>query len=202
MPTQRQRATVDAPLQPTSTQPGEHAAETDSSPELPAMKAPDHYYLAYTHYLDRHGREPKGATAYTELAQHLANQGIFGPTGRPVSASTLRRYALEQRIYHRWTHAYDTHGKPPTSEQLLQRLADDRVKAGNRPLTVHDLQRAEHLATGFHRRHTTLHHHNHPPQQPPRPTHTPPEDTATTPEPAGERQHHTTDDHPPLPTER
>ncbi|MFI7006669.1 hypothetical protein [Streptomyces sp. NPDC050145] len=95
VPSQQRRSTVDVPLQT-------EAHNTTTATEPQPLTVPDQYFLAYIHYVNTHGREPKGSAAFEELSQNLANDGVFGTRGQPVSPSTLRRYALEQRIYRRW----------------------------------------------------------------------------------------------------
>ncbi|WP_330279213.1 DUF2637 domain-containing protein [Streptomyces sp. NBC_00569] len=155
VPSQRDRAQIDVTLDTS-------AADDDggNEEELPRLTNPDRYYLAYQHYVDTHGTDPKGRAAWEEVAQQVAASGVLGDKGQPVSPSTLRRYALEQRIYRRWADEYERLGEPPTYEALLDRLAHDGVKSGNRQLTLDDLQRGEHLASGFERRYDALHNHN------------------------------------------
>ncbi|WP_343245031.1 DUF2637 domain-containing protein [Streptomyces sp. SID14478] len=149
VPSQRDRTQIDVPLDgPT---PGGDVGEAPAR-----LTNPDRYYLAYQSYVEAHGAEPKGAAAWEELSRQLAASGVYGDKGQPVSPSTLRRYALEQRIYRRWVDEYERAGEPPAHEALLERLAHEGVKAGNRPLTLDDLERAEHLASGFKRRHHVL----------------------------------------------
>ncbi|MER5960427.1 DUF2637 domain-containing protein, partial [Streptomyces sp. NPDC001893] len=156
VPSQRDRAQIDVALDASTT----HDGAWDAGEELARLTNPDRYYLAYQNYVDTHGAEPKGGAAWEEVSQQLAASGVLGDKGRPVSPSTLRRYALEQRIYRRWADAYERLGEPPTYEALLNRLADDGIKAGNRQLTLDDLQRGEHLASGFERRYHALRSHH------------------------------------------
>ncbi|MFG2660893.1 hypothetical protein [Streptomyces sp. NPDC048425] len=123
---------------------------------LPQLAVPDHYFLAYQDYVRAHQQEPKGGAAFEELSRQLAAAGIYGSKGRPVSPSTLRRYALEQRIYRRWAHERERRGGPPSDEVLLQRLLEDGVTAGDRRPAVGDIERAELLASGFERRYQAL----------------------------------------------
>ncbi|MGW6404123.1 DUF2637 domain-containing protein [Streptomyces sp. NPDC055134] len=156
VPSQRDRAQIDVALDPSETE-GEGE---EVGVELARLTNPDRYYLAYQRYVDAHGMEPKGGAAWEQVSQQLAASGVLGDKGQPVSPSTLRRYALEQRIYRRWVDAYERLGEPPTYEALLDRLAHDKVKAGNRQLTLDDLQRGERLASGFQRRYDALRSHH------------------------------------------
>ncbi|MFE6955466.1 hypothetical protein ACFVFM_04585, partial [Streptomyces sp. NPDC057696] len=156
VPSQRARAQIDVALDTSATvDDGEEAGE-----ELAGLTNPDRYYLAYQHYVDTHGIDPKGRAAWEEVSQHLAASGVLGDKGQPVSPSTLRRYALEQRIYRRWVDECERLGEPPTYEALLDRLARDGIKSGNRQLALDDLQRGDRLASGFERRYHALHSHN------------------------------------------
>ncbi|MFE4776155.1 hypothetical protein [Streptomyces sp. NPDC056713] len=143
-PSQRARAQIDVAL--------DTSATVDDGGEvregLARLTNPDLYYLAYQQYVDTHGMDPKGRAAWEEVSQQLAASGVLGDKGQPVSPSTLRRYALEQRIYRRWADEYERFGEPPGYEALLDRLAHDGIKSGNRQLTLDDLQRGEHLASG------------------------------------------------------
>ncbi|MFH8737155.1 DUF2637 domain-containing protein, partial [Streptomyces sp. NPDC017964] len=156
VPSQRDRAQIDVALNSSATV-DDGGEEGD---ELTRLTNPDRYYLAYQRYVDTHAMEPKGRAAWEEMSQQLAASGVLGDKGQPVSPSTLRRYALEQRIYRRWVDEYERLGEPPTYEALLARLAHDGIKSGNRQLTLDDLQRGEHLASGFERRYHALHSHN------------------------------------------
>ncbi|MGW6159552.1 hypothetical protein ACWFRM_41645, partial [Streptomyces sp. NPDC055144] len=153
---QRDRAQIDVALDTSTTQ-DDAGGEGE---ELARLTNPDRYYRAYQNYVDTHGMEPKGAAAWEEISQQLATSGVLGDKGQPVSPSTLRRYALEQRIYSRWVDEYERLGESPTYEALLNRLADEGIKAGNRQLNLDDLQRAEHLASGFERRYDALRSHH------------------------------------------
>ncbi|MFE6157095.1 hypothetical protein ACFVRC_47405, partial [Streptomyces sp. NPDC057889] len=156
VPSQRARAQIDVALDTSA--PANDEGEAGLG--LARLTNPDRYYLAYQQYVDTHGIDPKGKAAWEEVAQQLAASGVLGDKGQPVSPSTLRRYALEQRIYRRWVDEYERLGEPPNYETLLDRLAHDGIKSGNRQLTLDDLQRGEHLASGFERRHHALHSHN------------------------------------------
>ncbi|MFH8737569.1 DUF2637 domain-containing protein, partial [Streptomyces sp. NPDC017964] len=155
VPSQRDRAQIDVALESPATE--DDGGETGE--ELARLTNPDRYYLAYQNYVGTHGMEPKGGAAWEQVSQQLAASGILGDKGQPVSPSTLRRYALEQRIYRRWVDEYERLGEPPTYETLLNRLAHDGIKSGNRQLTLDDLQRGEHLASGFERRYQALRSH-------------------------------------------
>ncbi|WP_432168379.1 hypothetical protein, partial [Streptomyces sp. bgisy031] len=156
VPSQRARAQIDGALDTSAPVNDEGAAG-----EEPArLTNPDRYYLACQQYVATHGIDPKGKAAWEEVSQQLAASGVLGDKGQPVSPSTLRRYALEQRIYRRWADEYERLGEPPSYERLLHRLAHDGIKSGNRQLTLDDLQRGEHLASGFERRYHALHSHN------------------------------------------
>ncbi|MET7520448.1 hypothetical protein ABZS88_45405 [Streptomyces sp. NPDC005480] len=136
-----------------------HSPPNDTAPQDSSLSlnVPDHYFLAYQEYVRTHGQEPRGAAAFSELSARLASQGIHGVEGRPVSPSTLRRYALEQRIYRRWTDERELLGKPPEVDALLERLAGEGVTAANkRPVDAADIHRAEGLVLGFERRYQAL----------------------------------------------
>ncbi|MFI6875755.1 DUF2637 domain-containing protein [Streptomyces sp. NPDC050400] len=157
VPSRQPRNTIDVTVDHNSRHPSNDQMPPDESPQL---TPPDHYFLAYQHYLTTHdGKDPKGAAAFEELSQHLAGHGIHGAKGRPVSPSTLRRYALEQRIYKQWCEQYAELGEPPSPEALLERLVQDGIRAAGRHPTLDDVERAQRLASGFERRHEALRHH-------------------------------------------
>ncbi|MGW0633082.1 hypothetical protein [Streptomyces sp. NPDC002758] len=58
----------------------------------------DRYYLAWMEYQAQHGSEPSADV----LSAYLAQKGMFGRGGKPVSQSTLRRYPLQFRTYNVW----------------------------------------------------------------------------------------------------
>ncbi|MFB8039597.1 hypothetical protein ACFC5Z_43345, partial [Streptomyces sp. NPDC056004] len=66
--------------------------------EGPSLTVVDRYYLAWTEHQDQHGGEP----APDELSAALAQKGMLGRGGKPISVSTLRRYPLQFRIYNVW----------------------------------------------------------------------------------------------------
>ncbi|MGP4001697.1 DUF2637 domain-containing protein [Streptomyces sp. 8N706] len=78
----------------------------------------DRYYMAWLAYQQEHDEEPTGS----QLSKYLAQQRITSRTGTPVSPSTLRRYALEFRIYRAWAQHCDRHADEPTAEELAQLL--------------------------------------------------------------------------------
>lgn len=79
----------------------------------------DRYYLAWAEYLQQHGHEPRDSA----LSQHLAEQGMTGRGGAPVSPSTLRRYLPPFRIYAAWAQHLDDQGAEPTPDELFDALA-------------------------------------------------------------------------------
>ncbi|WP_329212535.1 DUF2637 domain-containing protein [Streptomyces sp. NBC_01708] len=79
----------------------------------------DRYYLAWAEFLQQHGHEPRDSA----LSQHLAEQGMTGRGGAPVSPSTLRRYLPPFRIYAAWAQHLDDQGAEPTPDDLFNALA-------------------------------------------------------------------------------
>lgn len=90
----------------------------DAGPGEP-LTTVDRYYLAWTGYLQLYGHEPRD----TALSQHLAENGMTGRGGAPVSPSTLRRYLPPFRIYAAWAQHLDDQGAEPTPEELFSALA-------------------------------------------------------------------------------
>jgi len=79
----------------------------------------DRYYLAWAEYLQQHGHEPRDSA----LSQYLAEKGMTGRGGAPVSPSTLRRYLPPFRIYAAWAQHVGDQGAEPTPDELFNALA-------------------------------------------------------------------------------
>ncbi|MFD8035292.1 DUF2637 domain-containing protein [Streptomyces sp. NPDC059717] len=113
------------------------------SPHMPAeeghLTLVDRYYLAWTEYRTHHGDEPTGQ----ELSAYLADKGLYGRGGKPVSPSTLRRYFLPFRLYTVWA-GHRAHSSTPALHAIAQDCAAHGITAQyNRPLTIHDI--SEHI---------------------------------------------------------
>ncbi|MGW1966601.1 hypothetical protein ACWCPD_40835, partial [Streptomyces sp. NPDC001935] len=95
----------------------------------------DRYYLAWRDYQSLHGEQPSGK----ELSAHLADKGITGRGGSPVSPSTLRRYFLHFRIYQIWAdHRLET--TVPSPHSVAHVCAQRGVTAQyNRAVTADDI---------------------------------------------------------------
>ncbi|RPK70256.1 hypothetical protein EES45_35820 [Streptomyces sp. ADI97-07] len=83
----------------------------------------DRYYLAWTQFIQQYAHEPRD----TALSQHLAENGMTGRGGAPVSPSTLRRYLPHFRIYAAWSQHLDQEGETPTPDQLFSALAGQGI---------------------------------------------------------------------------
>ncbi|MGW7277437.1 DUF2637 domain-containing protein [Streptomyces sp. NPDC054844] len=115
----------------------------------------DRYYLAWAHYQDEHGAEPKPE----QLSAYLAAQGMHGRGGKPVSPANLRRYLLPFRLYNLWAQ-HRKHEAAPSPDAIARQCAAHGITAQhNQPLTPHHIT---HHTTDFERRWHTLNHH--PPQ--------------------------------------
>ncbi|MFE9024354.1 DUF2637 domain-containing protein [Streptomyces sp. NPDC007808] len=151
------------------THPNTHTTTTAPTPGMGtvparhALTAADHYYLAWHHYQQHHGKEPDPA----ELSTHLAHKGIYGRDNQPVKPKTLARYTLQFRIYTIWAKH-----RALTNHPSLQTVAEDCASHGitgqyNKPLTPTDLKK--HLNRFQHRWHTLNPHttnQHHPPTPP------------------------------------
>ncbi|KQZ17650.1 hypothetical protein ASD51_31140 [Streptomyces sp. Root55] len=100
----------------------EQASVPDTDPVEP-LTTVDRYYLAWTRYIQQYGHEPRDAA----LSQHLAENGMTGRGGAPVSPSTLRRYLPHFRIYAAWSQHLDQEGETPTPDQLFSALAGQGI---------------------------------------------------------------------------
>ena len=72
-------------------------AQPTPGPDAGPLTTVDRYYLAWTEYIQQYEHEPRDAA----LSQHLAENGMTGRNGAPVSPSTLRRYLPPFRFEHR-----------------------------------------------------------------------------------------------------
>ncbi|MER6240017.1 hypothetical protein ABT185_28840, partial [Streptomyces clavifer] len=124
----------------------EQASVPDMDPVEP-LTTVDQYYLAWTQYLQQHGHEPRDAA----LSQHLAENGMTGRGGAPVSPSTLRRYLPHFRIYSAWSRHLDQEGETPTSDQLFSALAGQGITG-----TPYTLEKVAPLLADFPRRRAAL----------------------------------------------
>ncbi|WP_395577477.1 hypothetical protein, partial [Streptomyces sp. BK79] len=105
-----------APQEPETASAGAQAAKERRSPRVDALideptpgpdaatagsavlTTADCYYLGWMEYQAEHGVEPTAE----ELSAHLAQHGIHGRGGKPVSPANLRRYFLPSRVYNVW----------------------------------------------------------------------------------------------------
>ncbi|MFG3545794.1 hypothetical protein ACGF7F_35400, partial [Streptomyces clavifer] len=94
----------------------------DADPVEP-LTTVDRYYLAWAQYIQQYAHEPRD----TALSQHLAENGMTGRGGAPVSPSTLRRYLPHFRIYAAWSQHLGQEGETPTPDQLFSALAGQGI---------------------------------------------------------------------------
>ncbi|WP_233273723.1 DUF2637 domain-containing protein [Streptomyces broussonetiae] len=148
---------------------GAHAAKEQRGPsvnapidENPAPPDPaeggdltvvDRYFLAWVDYQAEHGDEP-GAE---QLSIYLAEKGMHGRGGKPVSPSTLRRYPLWFRIYSVWAE-HRVRNENPAVDAVAQDCAARGITAQyNKPITpaqvteqADDFERRWHALTRYH----------------------------------------------------
>ncbi|MEU8975643.1 DUF2637 domain-containing protein, partial [Streptomyces monashensis] len=113
----------------------------------------DRYFLAWMDYQAQHGDEP-GAE---QLSDYLAQKGMHGRGGRPVSSSTLRRYPLWFRIYNVWAE-HRVRNENPAADAVAQDCAARGITAQyNKPITpaqvteqADDFERRWHALTRYH----------------------------------------------------
>ncbi|MEU9546390.1 hypothetical protein AB0E09_49195, partial [Streptomyces mirabilis] len=103
----------------------------EATGERTVLTTVDRYYLAWTAYLAEHGDE---STA-EQLSADLAEKGMHGRGGKPVSPATLRRYFLPFRVYNVW--AEDRmRSEQPASDAIAQACAARGITAQyNKPVT-------------------------------------------------------------------
>ncbi|GAA3493846.1 hypothetical protein GCM10019016_009450 [Streptomyces prasinosporus] len=128
--------------------------EQDSSTaEKPVLTTADGYYLGWMEYQAEHGVEPTAE----ELSVHLAQHGIYGRGGKPVSPANLRRYFLPSRVYNVWAE-HRTAGENPAAGSVAQHCAAQGITGQyNKPITTAYI--TEH-ADEFERRWQALVHHH------------------------------------------
>ncbi|WP_437080929.1 DUF2637 domain-containing protein [Streptomyces sp. enrichment culture] len=107
-------------------------SERDSSTaESPVLTTADRYYFWWMEYQAEHGVEPTAE----ELSAHLAQHGIYGRGGKPVSAANLRRYFLPSRVYNVWAE-HRTAGENPAAGAVAQHCAALGITGQyNKPIT-------------------------------------------------------------------
>ncbi|MGW2108320.1 hypothetical protein, partial [Streptomyces sp. NPDC001948] len=121
--------------------------------EGPGLTVVDRYYLAWTDYQDQHGSEP----APDELSAVLAQKGMLGRGGKPVSVSTLRRYPLQFRIYNVWAE-HRVRTDVPSADAVAQDCAARGITAQyNKPIPAEQI---DEQAEDFERRWNVLTRHH------------------------------------------
>jgi hypothetical protein len=164
-----QQETVDQEADPNPATAGAHAASQERAlrvearleeqlpepeePVEPALNVVDRYYLAWTEYQAQHGHEP-GAD---ELSALLADKGILGRGGKPVSPSTLRRYTLQFRTYTIWAEHRLRTTQPPADGVARDCAARGITAQYNKPVTPDQIAEQAEL---FERRWRALTHHH------------------------------------------
>jgi hypothetical protein len=125
---EREQGTHEAAVGPEGTEPA-NTQERDGAGGV-ELTVPDRYYLAWTAYQDEHGTEPGDE----QLSAYLAEQGLMGRAGKPVSPSSLRRHFLRWRVYGVWA-SYRTHVERPSAEEVARACTARGITAQyNRPV--------------------------------------------------------------------
>nr|WP_254401316.1 DUF2637 domain-containing protein [Streptomyces sp. AC555_RSS877] len=121
--------------------------------ERTALTTVDRYYLAWADYQTEHGDEPTAE----QLSAYLADKGMHGRGGRPVSPANLRRYFLPSRVYNVWAE-YRTRTEQPAPDAVAQECAARGITAQyNKPVTTDYITEN---AVDFERRwHALIRHH-------------------------------------------
>ncbi|MGV9707151.1 hypothetical protein ACWDTN_33050, partial [Streptomyces sp. NPDC003483] len=113
----------------------------------------DRYYLAWLEHQNQHSTEPSDK----QLSSSLAESGVMGRSGKPISPSTLRRYLLAFRIYTVWA-SHRRREESPSASAVAQDCATRGITAQyNNPLTATDITKQAH---DFERRWKTLTRHS------------------------------------------
>ncbi|WP_443075394.1 DUF2637 domain-containing protein [Streptomyces sp. NBC_01483] len=124
-------------------------AEADEENDLTIV---DRYYLAWAEHQKQRGTEPTDK----QLSAYLAEQGVQGRGGKPISPSTLRRYLLSFRAYSVWAE-HRTRNEAPLADAVAQDCATRGITAQyNNPITPTAITKQ---APGFERRWKALARH-------------------------------------------
>ncbi len=121
--------------------------------ERTALTTVDRYYLAWADYQTEHGDEPTAE----QLSAYLADKGMHGRGGKPVSPANLRRYFLPSRVYTVWAE-YRMRNEQPATDAVAQDCAARGITAQyNKPITTDYITEN---AVDFERRwHALIRHH-------------------------------------------
>ncbi|MET8413626.1 hypothetical protein ABZV34_37305 [Streptomyces sp. NPDC005195] len=126
----------------------EETAPTETNEER-ALTTVDRYYLAWMKHQKQRGTEPTDK----QLSAYLAEKGVKGRGGKPISPSTLRRYLLSFRTYNVWAE-HRIREETPSADAVAQDCATRGITAQyNNPLTATDITKQAH---DFERRWKTL----------------------------------------------
>ncbi|MEU3283194.1 hypothetical protein ABZ698_40505, partial [Streptomyces antibioticus] len=128
------------------------AGAEDAVGEPAMLTTVDRYYLAWMAFQSEHGDEPTGE----QLSAYLAQKGMHGRGGKPVSPANLRRYFLPYRVYNVWAE-HRLRNEQPAADAVAQDCAARGITAQyNKPVT---LDYITDNATDFERRRQALTRH-------------------------------------------
>ncbi|MEJ8662222.1 DUF2637 domain-containing protein [Streptomyces halotolerans] len=103
-----------------------------STGERIALTTVDRYHLAWMEYQTEHGVEPTAE----QLSARLAEKGMHGRGGKPVSPANLRRYFLPSRVYNVWAE-YRMRSEQPAVGDIAQECAARGITAQyNKPIST------------------------------------------------------------------
>ncbi|MGW0332255.1 DUF2637 domain-containing protein [Streptomyces sp. NPDC003011] len=155
------RPAISAPVHTARTPHGPRADTPPDQPPRPPSRAgdltaSDRYYLAWMHYQAHHGKQPSDQ----QLSAHLAQQGLLGRGGNPISPANLRRHFLNWRIYNVWTQ-HRAHTATPDPTHIAHTCTEQGITAQyNKTITpTYIAKQFPH----FERRWRTLNTHHDPP---------------------------------------
>ncbi|WP_329296054.1 DUF2637 domain-containing protein [Streptomyces sp. NBC_01455] len=141
----KQGLRVNAAITDAETAPSEATEES-------GLTTVDRYYLAWVEHQKQRGAEPTDK----QLSAYLADKGVKGRGGKPISPSTLRRYLLSFRAYRVWAE-HRIHDETPSADAVAQDCATRGITAQyNNPLTATDITKQ---APDFERRWKALARH-------------------------------------------
>ncbi|WP_241757402.1 DUF2637 domain-containing protein [Streptomyces sp. WAC00263] len=130
---EKQGLRVNAAITDEETAPAEANKESD-------LTTVDRYYLAWAEHQKQRGAEPTDK----QLSAYLAEKGVKGRGGKPISPSTLRRYLLPFRTYSVWAE-HRIRSETPLADAVAQDCATRGITAQyNNPLTATDITKQAH----------------------------------------------------------
>ncbi|MFF3489478.1 hypothetical protein ACFYXC_40565, partial [Streptomyces sp. NPDC002701] len=111
--------------------------EDEGTEESAELSTVDRYYLAWLEFQTQRGDELSSSTREAEqLSAFLADKGMHGRGGKPVSPSNLRRYLLPFRVYNLWAEQRMRSDTPSLDATTQECAAQGITAQHNKPITT------------------------------------------------------------------